>query len=65
MMKNDRDITITMKTYEVSVRLRCIDSEVGNELSNQEVILNRSKEFHENLYSSNKPTEEVKQATSK
>jgi len=29
MMKNDRDITVTMKTYEVSVRFRCIDSTSG------------------------------------
>ena len=34
-----------------------------SELSNQEAILNRIKEFYEKLYSSNKPVEEVKQAT--
>ena len=40
-----------------------IDDKDGSELLNQETILNRIQEFYENLYSSNKSIEELRQAT--
>ena len=64
IITNDRSLHKTAQKFLLGKSsIISINDKDGNKISNQEAILNRIKEFYENLYISNKPVEEIKQVT--